>query len=81
MFNKWFETFLSEKKLPYVQWELTDKDGVNHLIDNDMVIEAIKNATVIEKKKIKSRLVQIDFFKSDPNHFFKYLANALINNR
>lgn len=78
-FNKWFDTFLEEKELPYAAWEIETADNV-HMIDSDFVVEAIKSAPVHEQAKIKNTIVKIDFCNGDVNHFFEHLANALVAN-
>lgn len=79
-FNKWFDTFLEEKNLPYAEWELRNNDGVLNFINSDVVIESIKNAPSNEKKQIKKMIVYLDFKNLDINDYFKHLAGALINN-
>jgi len=76
-FTEWLETFLEEKNLPYEMWEI-EVDGCLHYIDSDVVIEAIKNAPKNEQEQIKKTIIQIDFNNGNVNHFFKYLAKALI---
>lgn len=78
-FIKWFETFLSEKNLPFETWEI-DAALVTHFIDSDIVIESIKSAHKIEQKKIKDMIVRIDYMGGNVNHFFKHLASALAHN-
>jgi len=77
-FNSWFDTFLEEKNLPYVAWEIVDRAGMTHFIDSDVVIETIKNAPAGDQKKIKEMIVKIDFHNGDVNHFFRHLAQGLV---
>ncbi|MBU1566853.1 MAG: hypothetical protein KJ630_14675 [Proteobacteria bacterium] len=77
-FNTWFSTFLDEKNLPYVAWEIVDRAGNTHFIDCEAVIETIKNAPTEELKKIKNIIVQIDFRNGDVNHFFRHLAHGIV---
>lgn len=79
-FTNWFNTFIEEKDLPYVQWELTDSEGRVHLIDTDVVKEAILNCNDAEQAQLKDMLVKIDFGNGDVNDYFKHLAQALVNN-
>jgi hypothetical protein len=79
-FLTWFETFLEEKNLPYEQWEITGPDGTTHMINSDVVIEQIKDAPSHEQAGIKDKIVQIDFANGDVNDYFKYLAEALVQN-
>jgi len=78
-FNDWFETFLEEKNLPYASWELTAPNGTLHLIDSNVVIEAIKGAPAGKQAGIKATIVKIDFLNGDVNDFFRHLAQALVN--
>ena len=78
-FDKWFETFLEEKNLPYESWEIIDKNDTTHFIDSDVVIEAMKSASPDEKVSIKKIIIKIDFMNGDVNHFFKHLAAGIVN--
>lgn len=80
-FNAWFETFLEEKDLPYEQWEIEDQQGNTHIIDNEVVIEAIKSAPAAEQQQIKEKIIMLDFKAGDINDFFKHLAKALVDQR
>ena len=73
-FNSWFSTFINEKNLPYVAWEIVDHSGMTHFIDSDVVIETIKNASSYDQRKIKETLIKIDFHNGDVIHFFRHLA-------
>ncbi len=72
-------TFFAEKKLPYVSWELVDNAGVPHLIDSDVVLEAMEQAPQSEQKAIGNMIRRIDFANGDVNDYLKHLAGALIN--
>jgi len=80
-FNEWFETFLEEKNLPYLEWEIMDTNGEINFIDSDCVIDAIISCSINEKKAIKDTIVKIDFSNGDVNDFFKHLAKGLVYNR
>jgi len=77
-FNSWFDTFLEEKNLRYTAWDIVDSNGNTHFIDSDVVIDAIKNASTEEQRKIKEIIVKIDFRNGDVNHFLQHLAQGLI---
>lgn len=79
-FTKWFNTFLEEKNLGYQCWTIESGDQ-SHVIDSDVVIEAIKSAPAHEQNKIKDMLVRIDFVNGNVNDYFKHLAKALISMR
>lgn len=78
-FISWFELFLEEKNLPYASWVIEDEDGLQHIIDNMVVIEHIKIAPKHEQSKIKDMIVKIDFHNGNVNHFFEHLAKALVH--
>ena len=77
-FKEWFQTFLEEKDLPIVSWEIKDLNGVSNFIDSDVVIEAIYGAPSHEQAQIKDTIVKIDFANGNVNHFFKHLATGLV---
>ena len=78
-FDKWFETFLDEKNLPYQSWEILDDEGIMHYIDTDVIVEFIYSLPENDKKMIKKKLIQIDFVNSDVNRFFHHIAKYIIN--
>jgi len=78
--SSYFDLFFAEKDIPFVQWELTDSKGVDHIINNEVVIEAIKGTSGEEKKKIEDVLRRLDFANADINDFLKHLAHGLIEN-
>ncbi|WP_166822591.1 hypothetical protein [Thalassoroseus pseudoceratinae] len=80
VFLQWFETFLEEKNLPVAHWNITASDGTEHVIDSEVVIEAIKTAPAHEQAEIKTTIVKIDSLNGDVNHFFRHLATALVEN-
>jgi len=52
----YLKTFFEEKNLPYAVWNIEDKNGTTHVIDNDVVIEAILNAPKNEQVAIANML-------------------------
>ena len=79
-FNNWFNTFIDEKDVPLAIWEIEATDGTVHMIDSDVVIEAIKGAPAHEQNGIKAVIVKIDFMNGNVNDYFRHLAQALVNN-
>ena len=79
-FSKWFETFLEEKDLPFESFTVTADNGVEHIMDTDVVIEAIKGCSAEEQRGIKDIIVRLDFANAPINHFFKHLGEGLANN-
>ena len=80
-FNTWFNTFIEEKDLPYKTWEIEDRNGVINFIDNDFIIDTIKNCPNTEQHGIKNMLIKIDFANGDVNDYFKHLATGLVLSR
>ncbi len=79
-FQKWFQTFLDEKDIPYQMFEI-EHDGEMNLIDTDVVIEAIMNCNPTEQAQIKNIIVKLDFANAPIIPFFKHLAAGLVANR
>ena len=79
-FQKWFDAFLEEKEIPEQIWELTAPNGDLHILGTETIIDHIKIAPVHEQTQIKNVIVKVDFANGDINHFFKYLAQGLVNN-
>lgn len=77
MINKYFETFFTEKQLPYAEFEI-EFNGQVHFIDNEFVIELIKGTQGKEAEAIRTTLVKIDFANGDVNHFLRHLAEGYI---
>lgn len=75
----YLEMFFAEKKLPTVNWDLKDNDGNSHFISNDVVIEAIGNASMDEQNDISNMIRRIDYRNGDVNDYLKHLAGGLIN--
>lgn len=78
--RRWLETFLDEKGFGYVDWEIEDSTGETHMIDSDVVIEAILNAPEHEQAKVKQTLVKIDFVNASIEDYFQHLAKCLVWN-
>ena len=49
-FVKWLETYLDESNHQTAHWTLTANDGTVHMIDSDVVVEAIKSAPKHKQK-------------------------------
>lgn len=73
--------FFEEKVINYQMWTLTDKNGTSHIIDTDVMIDAVKNAHPRYQVPIARQLIKIDFANGDVRHFLKYLAQGLIDNK
>lgn len=79
MMTKYLKTFFAEKDLPFAQWELVAQDGTTHIINNEVVIEAIGGAPRSEQEAIGNMIRKIDFVNGNVNDYLKHLAGALIN--
>jgi len=73
----WFDMFFTEKNIPSKVFEVTDRQGITHMIPNEAVIEAIKQTRGSEKAKIEETLRKIDFGNGDVNHYLAHLAKGL----
>lgn len=78
-FIRWFNRFLEEKQLPYAQWEIEDAAGTTHIIDTEVVIEAIRHTSAKEQAQIKDMIVRIDVQNGDVNDYLKHLATGLVH--
>lgn len=76
---QYLKRFFDEKQLPFAQWELEDNTGMTHIISNEVVIEAIGNASNGEQQAIASMIRKLDYHDADVNDYLKHLAGALIN--
>jgi hypothetical protein len=74
---KYLELFFEEKEIKFEAWEIYHNEQL-HLIDTDVVIEAIKGAPTREQEQIANTLRKIDFVNGNVNHFLKFLAEQFI---
>lgn len=76
-FNKWIDTFLSEKGID--SEELLEAEGplgMNY-IPVGALVSSIKGSNEKNQKEIKAIMVKIDFKNGDVRHFLKHLAKAI----
>lgn len=78
MTNDFFTVYFNEKQLPFVQWEISSADGTWNLINNEVVIEAIKGTIGSERRSIELALRKIDICNGDVNDYLRHLAGALV---
>ena len=77
-FNKWLDTFVSEKGLNLeAVFEADGKDFGANFIPLGSIVEFIKACDDATKSTIKTNFVKIDFMNGDVNHFFQYIANGM----
>lgn len=73
------ETFFEEKDIPFTQWEI-EHNGTFHIIDSDVVIEAILSTTGNERTKIAGTLFALDIKNASIVDYLHFLAKAMIAN-
>lgn len=78
--------FFKNKKIPYEKWDII-VDGVNHVIDNQYVIDSILQAEPDEQRLIAETLYELNSSDIEINVFLKHLAfesnclSRIINNQ
>lgn len=76
-FNKWIDTFLSEKGVDSEErFEVEGKSGLNS-IPVGSIVSLMKQTSKREQHGIKSMLVKIDFVNGDVRDYLKHLAKAV----
>ena len=76
-FNKWLDTFISEKGLDLNHWfEVEGASGAN-FIPLACLVDAIKAAPVSEQRAIRAGIVRLDFANAPVLPFFNHLAGAI----
>ena len=77
-FNKWFDTFVSEKGInPDEPFEHDGPSGKN-MMNYGVIFEHIKGTTPQEQKKIKDQLVRLDFQNANVGDYFKHLGKGIV---
>ena len=75
----WFEKYFEDRTIPNQRWVIKSPDGLDHLMDTQLVISLIKRVTKPrEAHEIKSNLMLIDRSKADPNIYLETLARAYV---
>jgi hypothetical protein len=73
----YFDRFFAEKEIPFQTFEV-EFEGMVHFIDNETVIDLVKETKGGERKSIESTLRKIDFANGDVNHFLRHLAEGYV---
>lgn len=73
------ETFFKEKDIPTTHWEI-EHNGEFHIIDSDVVIEAILSTKGEERTKIAGTLFALDIKNANIVDYLHFLAKAMIAN-
>lgn len=77
-FNKWLDTFLSEKEIDINTEFTVESSGVIHFVSLDLLLNFIKKQPEETKSKIKKSIVYLDFHNSDVLDFFNHMAKGYI---
>lgn len=76
-FDKWLDTFVSEKGLDVeTMLEAEGASGMNY-IPLACLIDALKAAPPSEQAKVKQAIVRLDFINAPILPFFNHLAGAI----
>ena len=75
--TRYFQRFFDEKDLPYVMFEI-ELDDEFHLIDNETIIDMIKNAPSNEQAHIANTLRQLDFVNANISDYLRHLAEGFV---
>lgn len=65
--DEYIEKFFQEKEVQFTIFEIPHKGNI-HLVESDLVIKLIKDASEEEKKTIRDTLRKIDFMNGNVNH-------------
>lgn len=78
-FDAWLDTFLAEKGVDLEDsFEIQGGEWGTNYFTYGVVVEAVKSASPFEQVQIKHKIVQIDFRNGDVKHYFRHLAQALV---
>ena len=78
MSAKYLNTFFKEKEIPFEEWYIRDNSGCLNFINNEVIIEFIKNDKQ-NHKAYADTIRKIDFQNGNINHYLKYLAKGIVN--
>lgn len=76
----YLKTFFAEKNLDPFVVTVETSDGTTHIIESEVVIEAIHGTVGDERKAIENMIRRIDFANGDVNDFLRHLARGLAEN-
>lgn len=81
-FSKWLDTLIEEKgfDLEDIVFDGDNKKGVYNLMPLGVVVEFLKNCDTVTQSKAKKQLIWIDFKNGDMMHYFKFVAEFIVNN-
>ena len=74
----WLNRFVEEKKLDDKIIEFFDDNHMHHLMPIKVITEMFESLSLANQKKIKEKLVFIDYHNGNVTHFLGYLGKCLI---
>lgn len=77
-FKDWFNTFIDEKELNREHVFKIKHEGTLHLMEFENLVDSILALPAEYQKKIKDKIVKIDFINGDVLHYLKYVAEGLV---
>ena len=75
-FDIWFSTFLEEKALSELVLEFENDRQWNYF-PIQVLQEYLNSSSTEFQDKIKTKLVQLDFYNQDIRNFLEYIANFI----
>lgn len=77
-FDKWLDTFVSEKGINLDEMFPIERDGKVYVRDYKFVIDALKERFTFEEKElIKKQIVGLDFVNADFKKYFQKVGSSL----
>lgn len=76
-FNKWIDTFISEKDIDLEQCFSVEGPTGGNIMPYGVVVEHMKIANDREQSAIKTMLVKIDFANADVRRYLRHLGQAI----
>ena len=76
-FDLWLSTFLEEKALSGLVLEFEDNDQYNYF-PIQVLQEYLSNSNKEIQNKVRTKLVQLDFYNQDIKDFLEYVARGIV---
>lgn len=77
-FNKWLDTFISEKGIdPEESFDLEGESGTN-MMNYGVILDHMKSTTPQEQAKLKDMIVKLDFKNADIRDYLRHLGKAIV---
>lgn len=71
-------TFFQEKQLDDQLYSVPGRNGIEHLITTEVIVELILSTKGTEREKIANIIRHIDFANGNHHHFFQHLARGYV---